>query len=82
MARMDAKNRAFHNALLDKTQSITDAVTYKIWDDIEAKELEDKINADIKMELEPPAITKATATVSFLIDDIDLATPPANWKTL
>ena len=78
--RMNDKDRAFHDTLLDKTQSIVDAVTYKIWDDIEAKELEDKINADIKVELEPPAITKATAAVSFMMEGIDLANPPAELE--
>ena len=56
-------------------------MTFNIWDDIEAKELEDKINADIKIELEPLAITKATAAVSFMMDGIDLTNPPVNWNT-
>ena len=32
------------------------------------------------MELEPPAITKATAAVSFMMEGIDLANPPAELE--
>ena len=73
IALVNDKDKQLHQALLNKTSSILDAMTFKIWVDIEAKELEDKINADIKVELEPPAITKATVAVSYCID---LANPP------
>ena len=72
---INERDKLLHEEILKKTKSIIGALTFNIWDDIEAKELEDKINADIKIELEPPAITKATAVVSFLVDGTDLATP-------
>ena len=52
---------------------ILEAVTFNIWEGIEANELEDQIDADIKMELEPPAITKATEEDSQVLKRIDLA---------
>lgn len=54
-----------------------EAVTFNIWDGIEAKELEDQINARINMDLEPPVITKATLEVSQVLETINLANPPS-----
>ena len=80
IALMNERDKQLYQTLLNKTSSIIDAVTFKIWDDIDAKELEDKINACIKVELEPPAITKATVAVSFMMEGIDLTNPPTELE--